>query len=98
MLANAIYFNAKWDRPFLSGTKDDEFNLLGGDRVTVPMMSRRASTNYAQGQGYQAVELAYKGGTVQMIVLLPDPVHRCRAVLAGFDVGLRIIRIHLPVR
>ena len=59
VLANAIYFNAKWDRPLQSGTKDDEFNLLGGDRVTVPMMSRRPSTNYAQVQGYQAVELAY---------------------------------------
>ena len=72
VLANAIYFNAKWDRPFLNGTKDDEFDLLGGDQVTVPMMSRRASTKYAQGQGYQAVELAYKGGSAQMIVLLPD--------------------------
>ena len=72
VLANAIYFNAKWEAPFLGGTEDDEFSLPDGQRVTVQMMSRRGPTGYAQGQGYQAVELAYKGGSAQMIVLLPD--------------------------
>ena len=36
------------------------------------MMSRRAPTRYVQGQGYQAVELGYRGGSAQMIVLVPD--------------------------
>ena len=30
VLANAIYFNAKWEAPFLNGTRDDEFSLLDG--------------------------------------------------------------------
>jgi serpin B len=72
VLANAIYFKAEWERPFLNGTKDGKFRLLNGDQITVQMMSRRAETNYTEGEGYQAVELPYKGGDVQMLVLLPD--------------------------
>ena len=56
----------------MGGTKDDEFSLLDGQRVAVQMMSRRGQTRYAQGQGYQAVELGYRGGSAQMIVLVPD--------------------------
>jgi serpin B len=70
-LANAIYFKAEWQRPFLSGTTDAPFTLLSGDQVTVPMMSRRATTLYAEGEGYQAVELLYKGDRIRMLVLLP---------------------------
>jgi serpin B len=71
ILANAIYFNAKWDEPFLNGTSEAPFYLLDGTEVTVPMMSRRAGTPYVAGDGYQAVELPYKGGGTRMVVVLP---------------------------
>jgi len=71
VLANAIYFKAEWETPFLNGTNDGEFTLLNGDKVTVPMMSRRAETRHAEGDGYQAVEIPYKGDRIRMIILLP---------------------------
>jgi serpin B len=73
VLANAIYFKAEWKMPFLNGTKDAPFTLLNGEEVTVPMMSRRATTSFSEGEAYQAVELLYKGDRVRMLVLLPVP-------------------------
>ncbi|MGC9469460.1 MAG: serpin family protein [Anaerolineae bacterium] len=71
VLANAIYFKADWEEPFRHGTNDDAFYLLDGTEVTVPMMSRRAGTPYVDDQGYQAVELPYKGGRMRMVVIVP---------------------------
>ena len=71
VLANAIYFKAEWDIEFQDPV-DDEFSLLNGQRVAVQMMSNSHSANYVRGEGYQAVELGYRGGDARMIVLLPD--------------------------
>jgi serpin B len=72
VLANAIYFKAEWETPFLVGTEDSTFYLIDGSQVTVPMMSRRASTRYVVGDGYQAMELPYKGERTSMVIFLPD--------------------------
>lgn len=73
VLTNAIYFNAAWEVPFEENlTADGPFTLLGGEEVTVPMMRQTESLPYAEGDGYQAVELAYDGGELSMIVLLPE--------------------------
>ncbi len=87
ILTNAIYFKAEWEVPFLNGTRDGAFTLLNGDQVTVPMMSRRADTNYAASDRYQAIELPYKGSSVQMIVLLPEP-GQFEALEASLDKAL----------
>ncbi|NIN63792.1 MAG: serpin family protein [Anaerolineae bacterium] len=73
VLTNAIYFNAAWLHPFDEEvTHDGKFNLLDGDQVTVPMMEQTAYFGYAEGEGYQAVELAYDGQELSMIILLPE--------------------------
>jgi serpin B len=73
VLTNAIYFNAKWRLPFQeSGTTDGSFYLLDGSQVKVPMMSQTASFRYAEGDGYQAVELPYIGDELAMVILLPS--------------------------
>ncbi len=73
VLTNAIYFNAAWRMPFdESMTRDGVFHLLDGGKVTVPMMSQMEFFGYAQGDGYQAVELLYNGGELSMVILLPD--------------------------
>lgn len=75
MLANAIYFDAKWIHPFdTARTRDEVFNLLDGEQVSVPMMSMSdpADLLYAQGSGYQAVELPYRGGRAAMTIIVPD--------------------------
>lgn len=73
ILANAIYFKGEWQEPFESGTSDAPFTLPDGTQVKVPTMSRRADAPYFQGDGFQAVELPYKGDRAEMIVVMPDP-------------------------
>jgi serpin B len=73
VLTNAVYFNAAWAKPFdPSRTQDGAFYLLDGGQVVVPMMNESESLNYAQGAGYQVVELPYDGGELSMVILLPD--------------------------
>jgi serpin B len=73
VLANAIYFNAAWSHPFEKRlTRDGTFYLLDGNQVTVPMMEQTERFRYAQGGGYQAIELSYKGGEMAMLILLPE--------------------------
>ncbi|MCK4368495.1 MAG: serpin family protein [Dehalococcoidales bacterium] len=73
VLTNAIYFNAAWQYPFEEDmTEDGPFYLLDGGEVTVPMMRQTELFGYAEGDGYQAVELPYDGGELSMIILLPQ--------------------------
>ena len=74
VLTNAIYFNAAWQYPFQEDvTQDGPFYLLDGGEVTVPMMRQTESLGYAEGDGYQAVELPYDGSELSMAILLPAP-------------------------
>ena len=78
VLTNAIYFNAAWDHKFQEGaTSDGPFHLLNGSDVTVPMMHQTESFGYAEGNGYQAIELPYDGRELSMVILLPE--------VGGFD-------------
>ncbi|MFC1864578.1 serpin family protein [Chloroflexota bacterium] len=73
VLTNAIYFNAAWQYPFREDmTEDGTFYLLDGGEVTVPMMRQTESFGYAEGNGYQAVELPYDGRELSMVLMLPQ--------------------------
>ena len=73
VLTNAIYFNAAWQHPFEKNrTADGPFYLIDGSQVMVPMMKQDESFDYADGEGYQAIELRYDGGELSMVILLPD--------------------------
>ena len=72
VLTNAIYFNAAWLHSFSEDvTRDGLFHLLDGKEITVPMMKQTESFGYADGEGYQAVELPYDGRELSMVILLP---------------------------
>jgi serpin B len=76
VLANALYFLAKWAHPFKKeGTRDETFRTPEGD-VTVPMMCELASFPYAEGtiggKRCQALHLPYAKSTIEMVVLLPE--------------------------
>jgi serpin B len=72
-LVNAIYLKAPWAQPFSAeGTSDRPFTRLDGSVVDVPMMRDGALHLYAQGNGWQAVELAYAGEELAMLLILPD--------------------------
>jgi len=73
VLTNAIYFNAAWQYPFSEDmTEDGLFYPLNGGEVTMPMMKQTESFGYAEGDGYQAVELPYNGSELSMVILLPE--------------------------
>jgi serpin B len=74
VLVNAIYFNADWERQFdPMNTKDVPFHLLDGSTIPVKMMVNDSlDVPYSMGNGYQALELKYSGGTAVMDILVPD--------------------------
>ena len=72
VLANAIYFKDKWDSEFEKKlTKDAPFTSLDGKKTSIPMMNREGVFGYGAGDGFQSLEMAYKGGDLSMVVLLP---------------------------
>jgi serpin B len=74
VLANAIYFKADWMHQFNpNDTHDAPFHLLDASDVQVEMMSQSLfGIPYAQGDGYQAIELAYQGENAAMDIIVPD--------------------------
>jgi serpin B len=74
VLVNAIYFKADWFNQFdANSTGDAPFYLVDGKQVTAKMMHQDMhSLPYMQGNGYQAVELAYAGETAAMDIIVPD--------------------------
>src|SRR5438093_2828623 len=52
--------------------KPEEPCLEGGGTVQAPLMHQHEEVRYLQATGYQAVDLAYQGDDLSMLVLLPD--------------------------
>jgi serpin B len=72
VLVNAVYLKADWATPFEAGrTGSAPFHAPGGD-VTAKFMHRDGQIDYARGDGYQAVELPYRGDQLAMDLILPD--------------------------
>jgi serine protease inhibitor len=73
LLMSAIYFNGKWETPFNPEfTQDRPFYLLNGTTKELPTMYRSDDFEYLKGDGFQAVRLPYAGGSVRMVIILPD--------------------------
>ena len=71
-LVNAIYFLGDWELPFeAEATRDETFTLANGDEIDVPMMHAFESWQYADSIDYQAVRMAYEGGTHAAYVIVP---------------------------
>ena len=72
-LVNAIYLKAPWLERFpTEATRDAAFHNIDGSTVEVPMMNLASEMQYAAAQGWQAVELAYVGGSLAMTIIVPD--------------------------
>ncbi len=82
-LVNAVYLKAPWAWPFdPDATKPAPFTRADGSTVSVPLMQGiLQSLPYAEGDGWQAVELPFLGRTLAMTLILPDD-------LATFEAGL----------
>ena len=94
VLANAIYFKAGWMEPFdPENTSPAAFNLLDGSSVDTWMMIQGGFFPYASGEGWQALELPYVGGTASMVILLP-----ARERFAEIESGLDAAQIQDAIR
>lgn len=72
VLVNAIWFKANWFLEFdPERTADSTFTTLGGTEVMVPLMHQNSQLLYAEGDGFKAVRIPYKGDA-SMVVILPD--------------------------
>ncbi|HEX6474270.1 MAG TPA: serpin family protein [Candidatus Limnocylindria bacterium] len=81
-LVNAIYMKAPWLLPFdPAQTSDGAFTPSDGPTVQVPMMHADTKFDFADGMGWQAVDLRYAGNTMAMSVILPDDLRSFEATL-----------------
>jgi serpin B len=106
VLTNAIYFAASWKEKFEpANTSDASFIKLDDSSIAIPTMHHTKEHRYAEGDGWQALELAYTGADVSMLVLLPAAAtfddFRSKldaSTLAGIVAGLknRFVEVSLP--
>jgi serpin B len=102
VLANAVYFKADWAVPFdADQTRPQPFTRADGSVVSAPTMSRSGSMRYAEGAGWQAVELPYRGDRMAMRIIVPTagPASATLApeVLAAVSAGLRPAEVSLAL-
>jgi serpin B len=72
VLVNAVYFNAAWASKFdTNRTKPAPFTKADGSTVEVMMMNNVSPLPHAKGDGYEAVEMAYDGNELSMLVIAP---------------------------
>jgi serpin B len=81
-LVNAIYLKAAWLTPFdESATRPAPFTRLDGSQVDVPTMHLTEELSYAAGDGWQAVELPYVGGSLALTIVVPEDLAAFQATL-----------------
>jgi serpin B len=82
-LVNAIYLKASWARQFQEDqTVSAPFTRPDGTTVPVPMM-RVGQAACAQGDGWAAGDIAYLGGELSMLLIVPDDLASFEAELDG---------------
>ncbi|MHA1106352.1 MAG: serpin family protein [Promethearchaeota archaeon] len=80
VLVNAIYFKGTWENLFEEkDTEDENFTLLSGEEILVPMMHQKEKFRLLNEDGYQILEMPYKGirvfgslERISMIIFLPE--------------------------
>lgn len=107
VLTNAIYFKGDWLHTFeKNSTAPAPFYKAGGAKSKAFMMANVGSFRYGQFEGFQALELPYKGEKLAMMVLLPkapDGLPALEKKLSGLALrrwgeGLRerSVEVYLP--
>jgi serpin B len=82
VLTNAMYMDAPWKYQFdPAQTRPAPFTLIDGSSVMVETMGYDDFLPTAYGDGWQAVELPYRGDEVSMFVIVPEN-------LLQFEAGL----------
>lgn len=103
VLTNAIYFKANWLSQFdVADTTDAVFYAPATERI-VPMMHTELVANYAEMEGFRALELPYLSPAVRMLLILPPALEDLSTRLDGAffqelraALGEHEVRLSLP--
>lgn len=69
-LLNSLYFASAWSTPFdPNATSDLPFTTAAGEEINAPAMHNEPTMKYAEGTGWQGVDLPYADGFVMRLVL-----------------------------
>jgi serpin B len=71
ILTNAVYFKGQWEEEFEKTATRDEDWQGGSGPAKVPMMHQSGGYLYYEADGFQALDLPYKGRQLSMLVVLP---------------------------
>jgi serpin B len=106
VLANAIYFKGRWDKPFYKKlTKEDKFHRLDGTNVDVPFMRDFGRQLLACHDGFKVLQLRYERGRplpaqpapiYSMCVFLPDARDGLWRLTDKINCDPDFVRKHLP--
>jgi serpin B len=73
VLANAVYFKGRWEKPFEAGrTAPRPFFVARDQRVEAPTMATSAKLVLAKTDDCSILVLPYEGGGLSMAILLPE--------------------------
>ena len=96
-LVNAIYLKANWLDTFSEEmTADEPFTTAAGAEVTAAMMHRTDDMAYAEGAGWQAVELPYVFGSLSFTAVLADDATGPAIEEVQGAIGARRVDLGLP--
>jgi serpin B len=88
VLTNAIYFLGTWLNTFdKAWTKDEDFFAAPGRKVRAAMMHETAHYRHFDAGDLAALEMAYKGNDLAMLVLLPKKKGGLGALEASLTAG-----------
>jgi serpin B len=86
VLTNAVYFKGQWRSPFdSSGTAPAPFWLDAEHAVDAPLMTYHGQDElgYSSADGWQVVELPYRGGSLVMDLIKPAELEEPQSPMAG---------------
>ncbi|MGO4188301.1 serpin family protein [Pseudarthrobacter sp. TAF60_1] len=88
-LLNSLYFASAWRAPFdPNATSDLPFTTAAGEEIEAPAMHNELLMKYAEGAGWQGVDLPYADGFVMRLVLPEDAAgSAARPASAAFGAG-----------
>lgn len=76
VLVNAMSFDAKWAAPFDGeSTIDGQFTISKQEMVSVPTMHAMRPFKLASAEGMKMLEIPYEGGSMSMLIALPDETY-----------------------
>jgi len=86
VLVNAIYFKGAWLHQFKkSSTAEMPFSVSRNEKIQTKMMNQSEYFRYADLGALQLLELAYKGGDISMVVLLPREIGGLKALESSLN-------------